>query len=716
MNLKVYITSIIPIFPFLKPIIMKPGILSFLFLILVQFAIAQSIDIKKVKQNLLYDALENQGYRPTVERYIVSDYSKSKHYLKTMKYDGSWADVDYADRDNDWHPLHHLDRLLVMSWNYRKKGTKLFENKKLNSGIEKAIAYWYKTNPECDNWYKNRIAKQFYFNVIALLLDGEINRELHKKMVNDLTENPTMTGSNRTLLAISTFYKGVLENNAEKVKLGVSGVTDQIVVTTDEGVQPDYSFHQHGHFIYNGSYGLNFLRESSWLAQIVQGTEFAFSEKYLKILRDYYFEGTRRMLRGGLIDYNVRGRQVGRPDAMKLSAGLLIPILTHLSQADTGYADEYQQSIELIRKQLPQKTAGNKHFWRSDYTIHHRKNYSTSLKMCSERIKGIELNMNTENKLGYWLPYGLTYIYRHGIEYDSIFPVWDWARLPGVTNPYIEIEETEKGKSYTQETSFVGGVSNGKYGISAMDFSQNQTKAKKAWFWFDNEFAALGSGIKSEHDSAIVTGINQCILKEKPWINNQIFEENRSSFENPGWIFHDSIGYIFPENETVEIKAENQEGNMQRIFGLGSDSLFSKPVFSLWINHGVKPVNESYQYIVVPGKGKSFIQNYAQKIPVYTLLNTTQVQAVYHKNLQITGIVFYEKGEFEFEGLSIEVNEPCLVLLDEKSLTVSVSEPTTKETELQLKIFKPEKYRLEKTIELPQGGCAGKSVTLNLNQ
>jgi chondroitin AC lyase len=76
-------------------------------------------------------------------------------------------------------------------------------------------------------------------------------------MVNDLTEIPTMTGSNRTLLATSTFYRGVLENNSEMIELGVTGVTDQIEISVKEGVQPDYSFHQHGHLIYNGSYGFN---------------------------------------------------------------------------------------------------------------------------------------------------------------------------------------------------------------------------------------------------------------------------------------------------------------------------------------------------------------------------------------------------------------------------------------------------------------------------
>ncbi len=67
--------------------------------------------------------------------------------------------------------------------------------------------------------------------------------------------------------------------------------------------------------------------------------------------------------------------------------------------------------------------------------------------MCSERTVGIELNMNSENKLGYWLPYGLTYIYRRGDEYTAIFPVWDWALLPGVTSPHVEITEYDKAEA-----------------------------------------------------------------------------------------------------------------------------------------------------------------------------------------------------------------------------------------------------------------------------
>jgi chondroitin AC lyase len=249
--------------------------------------------------------------------------------------------------------------------------------------------------------------------------------------------------------------------------------------------------------------------------------------------------------------------------------------------------------------------------------------------------------MNSENKLGYWLPYGLTYIYRRGDEYSSIFPAWDWARLPGVTNPYVEIEEERKGAKYTQHTSFVGGVSNGTYGVSAMDFSQNETTAKKAWFWFDEEWVALGAGIESKHDSVIVTGINQSLRRGTVMVNGDLLNNKRQTLSNPNWILHDSIAYVFPGEAEVEFSGAVQRGNMQRIYGLGKDTVYTSPVFSLWFNHGIKPKSESYQYIVVPGTDENKLKNYTDELPITILSNTKEVQAVSHNKLQLTGIVFY---------------------------------------------------------------------------
>ena len=78
-----------------------------------------------------------------------------------------------------------------------------------------------------------------------------------------------------------------------------------------------------------------------------------------------------------------------------------------------------------------------------------------------------------------------------------------------------------------------------------MDFSKDSTKAKKAWFWFDEEWVALGAGIQSKHDAAIITGINQCHLNSEVIVDDKLFSKVQQTLNNPTWILHDSIGYIF---------------------------------------------------------------------------------------------------------------------------------------------------------------------------
>lgn len=693
----------------------KKILVSNVFTLLLTLTIfSQDNDIQILRNNLINDALQNHGFSPGTGFYIESDFGQAEEYLYSMEADGSWMDVDYLDRDNNWSPLMHLNKMLVMTINYMDNTSALYQDNDLLLGLERSLKYWYTVNPVCDNWYKNKIAKQFYFNVIGLLLQGEIDESLHLKIVNDLTENPTMTGSNRTLLAISTFYQGVLENDPERVRLGVTGVTDQIIVTDKEGIQPDYSFHQHGHFIYNGSYGSNFLRESIWMATIVHGTIFAYSKEQIGILRNYFLQGTRWMLRGNLFDYNVRGRHVGRETGLHLYADVLLQQLEHFMIADPENLESYKTAKTHIENRTPQDIEGNKHFWRSDYTAHHRPEYFTSLKMCSNRTIGIELNMNSENKLGYWLPYGLTYIYRRGDEYNAIFPVWDWALLPGVTNPHIEVVKYDKGESRTQNTSFVGGVSDGKYGVSAMEFSKQGTKAKKAWFWFDNEWVALGAGIQSDHDATIVTGINQCLLNGKVLIDGKQLKRGNYRLKNPQWIMHDDVGYLFPEDGPVNIKADFQQGNIQRMYGLGKDTVYTEEVFSLWFDHGKTPNNKTYQYIVVPGILPMDLEKYARKLPITVLSNTNKIQAVSHDDLEIVGIVFHRAGAFRIgKDFEVGVDHPCLVLVNREMITLC--DPTAALKEIALTLNRGDGSIQTKGIKLPSGGFAGKSVSVKLD-
>ncbi len=688
--------------------------LSLILLMLSIHVVAQSSsdEISVLKQRLVDDALLERGFLNRTGRYLESNFDEAADYLNDLRPNGSWGDIDYQDRDNNWNPLQALNRTLILTYAYSHPASELHQNTEVLSGIEDALIYWYEINPVCKNWYKNEIAKQFYFNVIALLLQGEIADDLLQKMINDLTPTPRMTGSNRTLLSISVLYRGVLEENPERIADGVAGVMQQVQITNEEGIQADYSFHQHGPFLYNGGYGSNFLRETIWLASIVESTQFAFTDAHLEILRDYYLKGTRWMIFRNVFDYNVRGRQVGRSDGFIPRAKLVVPQLKNFAKADPNHAELYELSKQRILNKQPQAIAGNKHFWRSDYTVHQRDNYFTSLKMCSERTVGMEMNVNTENLYGYYLPFGLTYIYRTGGEYTDVFPVWDWACLPGVTSPNYAFSSS--GRS-SQNTDFVGGVSDSTCGVSTMQLNIKNTQAKKSWFWFDEEWVALGTDIQSENKHPIVTGVNQVQLKGDVVVDGEPFSVGTQTVENPNWVWHDSIGYIFPSKETLKLRTGEREGQLQKIYQLGADSVYRSELFALWFEHGSKPKDATYEYAVLPNCTSEQVKDYTNNVPYRVLSNTAEIQSVTHSELKITGVVFHRAGRISLkDGLTILVNRPCLLLINQTNNTITVSDPTARLKRLEIKLNTAYSRRMTHKIKLPQAELAGSSVTFDL--
>lgn len=667
-------------------------------------------DVDTLRGRLVEDVLISKSFLPRTRRYTATEFGNAYKYLIELESNGSWADIDYSDTDNFWDPLRALDRILVMTFAYSNPADDDFADREMLSGISRAITYWYEADPSCRNWYKNDIAKQIYFNVIALLLDGHIDDELLQSMTADLTAQPSMTGSNRTLLSVSVLYRGVIEENVERIRAGVSGIMQQVVVTHKEGIQPDYSFHQHGAFLYNGNYGHNFLRETIWLAALVRNTQFAFGEEELGVLRRYYLEGTRWMIWRGTFDYNARGRQVGRKSGFKMGATNQVSVLDKFIQADPSYAHVYATSKIRILSKQPQDLCGHRHFWRSDYSVHYSGTYFTSLKMCSERTVGMEMDVNAENLFGNYLPFGFTYIYRRGDEYESIFPAWDWARLPGVTSPHHVFPR--KGKS-SQPTSFVGGVTDGQYGVSTMDLQVSDTEAKKSWFWFGDRWVALGVGISSTHAANIVTGVNQCHQHGPVFVDGTPLKDASQVVEKDAWIWHDSIAYVFPQGGKIHVQADEQVGNLQKIYGLGEDTLYRPQVFSVWFDHGVKPADEDYAYVVIPGIG---IDELAEPIDtlIEVLRNSTAIQGVYHRKLGLAALVFHTPGSCKIDGTFITVDDPCLLMYQMDERKVTVSDPSCRLDAIQVEVFIDNRVQKSIPIELPQGVDAGQSVSVTL--
>jgi chondroitin AC lyase len=194
------------------------------------------------------------------------------------------------------------------------------------------------------------------------------------------------------------------------------------------------------------------------------------------------------------------------------------------------------------------------------------------------------------------------------------------------------------------KTSFVGGVSDGEVGVAAMHLREGQLEARKAWFCFDDMIVCLGAGITCPTDNSIYTSINQCFLRGPVRLGDAKQPPVNGAGKYP-WVWHDSVGYIFPAGTAVHVSDRPQSGAWSDI-GVGSSQRITKGVFSLWVDHGAKPSNAAYQYILMPGADENATVAVAKDLPIQVLSNTASRQAVWHKKANVLGIVFSEPGEF----------------------------------------------------------------------
>lgn len=663
--------------------------------------------------NLLYiNLFANNNDIDTLTNRIRQSYiSKVSHNdttgFKSQLPNGSWKSVQYTDKSMaTWKPIQHLNYLKAMTLAYSAQNSKYYHDQALLNRIVRGLHFWFSDRPVSGNWWWNDIGQQLNLEVILLLMKKDLPGGMLETGCKYLN-NPKGTGQNKIWYATETIYRGCILNRPGDVQLGLDAIKNELAITDSEGIQADFSFHQHGPQLYNGGYGLDFFRDMVDWAYLVRGTEFAFDSTQINIISRFLLAGTRWMIRHRTIDYSAMGREITRKG---IGLNEILPALNELRQIDTSKANEIDSLNAHINGNITQNIIGNKYFWRSDFMTNQRKYYYTSVKMVSDSTIGTE-SMNGENLKGYWLPFGLTFIYQSGDEYRNIFPVWDWAKLPGVTC-YTKVPIL---KGYQkQESFFVGGVSNGMYGAAAMVLNKDSLRAKKSWFYFDNEFVALGAGITSDKDDSVTTTLNQCLLIGDVTANDMKITRGIHEFPSSSWILHDSIGYFIPAGYSSYLSNDVQKGKWSDINSqYKGDQTVSSGVFKLWIDHGVKPENKDYEYIVFPHTNRCKMLAYARELPVKILVNDTTIQAVQNRALNITDVIFYKQGNIAINSnFEVSVNQPCMILIKQSDgeIEMSLSSPYSQPLEVIVRVIISGTTR-NLHFNLPGGEKAGSTVT-----
>ncbi len=432
---------------------------------------------------------------------------------------------------------------------------------------------------------------------------------------------------------------------------------------------------------------MGFANDCARIAVLLRGTRFALPQEKIEILSRYILDGQQWMFRGQQMDYSVMGRSITRIDAS--GAGMIEGCL-EMAKLETPDREKFLAFARTLKgeEEPGAALAGNKHFWASDYMMHRRPGYNASVRMASTRMRRTEV-VNRENLKGDHLSDGLTYLYLRGDEYKNIFPLWDWRKLPGTTclqgdRPFAP------GKAGMGKTSFVGGVSDGSYGCAAFDFAVDGITAKKAWFYFDREYACLGAGITCDADEAAATSVNQCLLKGDVTVRDaggtHTPAKGSRALDAARWVHHDGVGYVFLSDAAVNLENETRKGSWKSINDFQRPDEVSGDVFCLWIDHGKKPASKNYEYLVVPGIAARDMDRYVAEAQIEVVSNTPELQAVRHRGLGITQIAFYRPGRLTAGAMSVASDKPCLLMVREmeKKVRAAVSNPENQPLEVNL--------------------------------
>ena len=143
------------------------------------------------------------------------------------------------------------------------------------------------------------------------------------------------------------------------------------------------------------------------------------------------------------------------------------------------------------------------------------------------------------------------------------------------------------------------------------------------------------------------------------------------------WVHHDGVGYVLPAKGPVSLENNARTGSWQRVHQSVSPTPLSRDIFTLWLEHGTRPNDESYSYIVVPKASASEVASYAASSPIRVLVDAGALQGGRHDPMRATGVVFHQAGNlFLHPGLAVEANKPCVVVVDEAQAAPNVRWPT----------------------------------------
>jgi chondroitin AC lyase len=666
-------------------------------------------DIDTIRNRLLGDILA-QPVRP----------SSVHAWLGDQRPDGAWPGIDYVDtsRTGFQHRIH-LERLLGLAIAFRKPGSPYRGDARVRQAAVRAVDHWIRNDYICQNWWWNEIGTPDLMIRALLVLDDALDPPLREAAFRIARRASLDSGFGARpggdLIKIAGLLgaQGLYRRDAATVERVIRVMAGEIRTTEGRGLKPDMSFHHRTDKVISTlSYGLAYPQTFSYWATLLRGTRFRFPDSAMHLLVDFFLDGVcKSMAFSRIPDIAARNRDLSRQ-------GDLLPfsdaIASRLLAVSDYRREELQRVAEVQRGTRTPDFIWNKYFPYSEYVTHQRPTWFASVRMHSARQEqNVEFPYNEEGLKMHHLPDGACYTQVTGREYLDIAPVWDWQKIPGTTVLQRDVhphwnEIQRKGRS-----EFVGAVGDGRYGAVAMHLKSvhDPLEAKKAWFFFDDEYVCLGSGIRAASGLPIATTVEQCLQEGPVTIgqdgHSRRLKDGRHTIHDPQWIAHGRLMYRFPGKGNVQVQTGKATGTWRSINhqDWATDGIVQRDVVKIWFEEK-EPGDGTYAYVVAPvteGRPAS-----AQRTAsIHILRNDTAVQAVEQTGLGILQAVIHEAGAFTIGKRHIVVDKPCMVMWG-PSATVHVSDPKRSSASITVTID-----GRTRVVRMPSGPGAGTSAKMD---
>ena len=700
----------------------------------------------------------NEGFDQRIQK-IISDFDGEK-----------WTKINYSDVSREgFDNSIHLRNLVKMAVAFKSNASKYFKDKSLSQKIINGLHFWCKNDFIGDNWWNNQIGSPSSLVELMLVFGEQFPEELIKKsqeIINraDINKGGSRPGGDRIKVSSIAAKNQLFLNDQAQFELIINiieneikfvnwigndfgytysksntGGFDELLKANGRGLQYDYSFHHRTDGVNNTlSYGLGWANAFVEWAYYVRNTDFAFSSEKTKILVNYYLDGVcKTSVYGVKPDFGAKNRSTSRIGSTK-------PFNNEIPEKILALTDFRSDELKKIIKLRSNPThvrpiSHSTFYWNSEHFAFQRPKFYSSVRMYSSRNMNMESPYNSEGLLNHHRGDGANHIYTRGDEYEDISPVLDYQKIPGTTvlqkNQLPYHSEIKK----LGLTDFVGAVTDGLYGVVGLDFKSihDPLVARKSWFFFDEQYVCLGSGISSKSKNQVNTTINQCWLNGEVNISSQgksrKLDQGLQVLKNVEWIHHDNVAYFLPTLGGIALQNDIAEGSWWRInrqIDSPKDQI-RKEVFKLWIDHGVSPNNESYEYIVRPNTVLDKLEKGKVINPIDIISNTPYLQAVQNKELNLIQAVFFRAGQLvACDELIIQVSAPCILMVqlnqNDQIDQITVSDPNREMSMLVLNISKKfevttQNYRSkwladkglsEIIVSLPKDEYSGKSVVI----